>query len=129
MEWRPIQQVIKSGESTHEQQKKINGRLTHAAYIFKPGRYFLNRLRELENRCEKCGKQKLREGDNLDFILWSNFLEELTTNGVSINNITHTKYDAGAWSNACEHGLGGYQMDHIFHMKFQKNIFGKLMKY
>ena len=32
----------------------------------------------------------------------------MTTNGVSINNITHTTFDAGAWSDACEHGLGGY---------------------
>ena len=60
------------------------------------------------------GKQKLSEGEKEDFILWTEFLEELTTNGVNINNITHTKYNAGAWSDACEHGLGGYTSNGLF---------------
>lgn len=47
-------------------------------------------MRELERRCAKHGKQKLSSGEQLDFILWTEFLEELTTNGVSINIVTHT---------------------------------------
>ena len=82
--------------------------MTYAAYIFKPGKYFLNRFRELQKRCEQHGKQKISKGEREDFLLWSEFLENLRTEGVSINNVTHTKYDTGAWSDACEHGLGGY---------------------
>ena len=82
--------------------------MTHAAYIFKPGRYFLNRFRELQKRCEEHGKQKISRNEKEYFILWSEILEYLATEGVNINNITHTEYDMGAWSDACEHGLGGY---------------------
>ena len=103
-----IQKIIKSGETTHDIQKKINGRLTHAAYIYKTGRYFLNRLRELDQRCIQYGKQKISKGEREDLILWNEFLENLTTDGVSINNVTQTVYDVAAWSDACEHGLGGY---------------------
>ena len=103
-----LQKVIKTGEVTFDQQKKINGRMTYAAYIFKPGKYFLNRFRELQKRCEQHGKQKISKGEREDFLLWSEFLENLTTEGVCINNVTHTKYDTGAWSDAYEHGLGGY---------------------
>ena len=103
-----IQQIISESETTHNKIKTINGRLTHAAYIFRPARFFLNRLRQLERRCERFFKQKNTDEEKKDFILWSEFLEQLTTEGVSINNITNVIQDAGAFSDACEHGLGGY---------------------
>ena len=98
-----LEKIMKSGESTLEQQKKINGRMTHAAYIFKPGCYFLNRFRELQKRCEEHEKQKISNNEKFDFILWSQFLVHLATEGVNINNITYTKHDMGAWSDCLMH--------------------------
>ena len=64
-----LERIIKIEETTYNLQKKINGRLTHPSYICKPGRYFLNRFRELERRCKKYGKQKIRSGEKLDVVL------------------------------------------------------------
>ena len=130
-----LKHILNEGYSTHSKQKTINGRLSHASYIFRPGRFFLNRLRELNLRCEKYGRQKLSHGEHEDVKLWIEFLTAMSTKGVSLNNITHTEYDSACWSDACEHGLGGmtdtghmfsYEIpDHlrgIFHINFLEFI-------
>lgn len=35
------------------------GRLNHVGYIMPQGRYFLNKIRHLQTRCEKYGPRKL----------------------------------------------------------------------
>ena len=103
-----INRVIENKSTDYKEISKLVGRLTHTAYIFHLGRYFLNRIRKLERRCEKYGPQKLAIEECNDLVLWKDFLTILTTTGVSINNITSTKSDGGCWSDACEHGLGGF---------------------
>lgn len=100
--------MIKIKSTTYDTIKSILGRLTHTVTIFYPGRFFLNRIRSLENRCEKFGRQKISTEELKDLELWMDFLDHITTTGVSINNITFTDYDIICWSDASEHGLGGY---------------------
>ena len=103
-----VKQLMKIRSTTYDTIKSILGRLTHTATIFYPGRFFLDRIWALEPRCEKFGQQKISTEELKDLELWTNFLEHITTTGVSINNITFTNYDIICWSDASEHGLGGY---------------------
>lgn len=89
----------------------IVGRLTHTAYLFRPGRFFLNRTRNLLRRCEQYGPQRIAKQEKLDLELWLEFLNKMATTGVSINSITSTDFDCKTWSDACTHGIGGYTND------------------
>ena len=84
------------------------GRLNHAGHIVPQGRYFLNRLRHLLAASKKFGAQALRESHRKDLEMWSTFLQKVSTSGIDINNITFTEPTHTAFSDACEHGLGGY---------------------
>ena len=76
-------------------------------------------------KAEVMNKQKISNGEKEDFILWSEFSEHITTEGVSINKITHIKHDMGAWSDACEHRLGGDTSNGtIFSYKIPKHFHG-----
>ena len=45
--------------------------------------------------------------------LWMKFLQHVTTNGVSINNIVFVKPSVTLWSDACEYGIWGYNENGI----------------
>lgn len=102
-----LKEIFTNKSTTFDQMKQITGRFTHVSYLFFPGRFFLNRLRNLNSRCEKYGKQNLAKEELADVKLWMEFLERLTTFGTSINNITTNVIDVTCWSDACETGLGG----------------------
>ena len=80
----------------------------HTGYIIPNGRYFLNRFRWLLKRCEKYGTQHLNVSEKEGVKLWIRILEHISQVGISINNITFTKPTVTLWTDACEHGLGGY---------------------
>lgn len=86
------------------------GRLNHAGYIIPQGRYFLNRLRHLLSRCKKMGPQKIPESAREDLHLWMKILHHVSHRGVNINNITFTEPTEICISDACEQGIGGYNM-------------------
>ena len=106
-----LQLILKEKATDYKSIKTLVGRLTHTATMFFPGRFFLNRLRSLERRCEKYDHQKLSVEELRDLNLWSELLDHITTTGVSINNITFTSFDNGCISDVCEHGLGAYTSD------------------
>lgn len=103
-----IATIIKNRSTNFDEIKSILGRLTREVTIFFPGRFFLNRIRNLERRCIKFGTQNISSEENKDFQLWTIFLDNITTAGVSINNVIFTSYDIICWPDASEHGLGGY---------------------
>lgn len=86
-----LREIINSKSTTFDDIKKVLGRLTNVSYIFFPGRFFLNRIRNLHQRCEKYEKQNLSAEELADVKLWLEFLERLTTFGTSINNTTTNK--------------------------------------
>ena len=43
-----------------------------------------------------------------DIRLWVKFIDKTTTQGVSLNNVTFTEQTSTLYSDACEHGIGGY---------------------
>ena len=105
-------QMIDNLISYHEAMEKVMdslfGRLNHVGYILPTGKYFLNRLQGLLNRCQRFGKQKINESKRKDLILWKTLLDNTSTKILSINNITCTTYNILIHTDACEHGIGRY---------------------
>ena len=66
------------------------GRLNRIVYILPTGRYFLNRLQRLLQRCQDFGDQTISEAEDKDLKLWKLLLLNVTEEGVSINDITCT---------------------------------------
>ena len=84
------------------------GRLNHAAHIIPQGRYFLNKLRNLLQRCKQFGSQVPNKQERMDIHLWITLLQSVSTKGIDINNITFTQPTGTTISDACEHGMGGF---------------------
>jgi len=105
-----IKSILERNTVTSKELEKTIGRLNHTGYIMPVGRYFLNRLRHLLQRCEKYGKQQLQRWEKDDLLLWQEFLRNASQKGVSTNNITHTEITSYIITDACEHGIGGYNL-------------------
>jgi len=103
-----IKEILKNGSTITKQMESIIGRFNHVGYIMPTARYFLNRLRHLLTRCEKYGRQHLKQWEIDDFKLWEKILQHALNNGVSFNNITCTKHTNLILTDASEYGLGGY---------------------
>ena len=84
------------------------GRLNHAGHVIPQGRYFVNRLRNLLTAGKKFGPQKINQHHRKDLELWQKLLQNVSTSGININNITFTKPTHTTFSDACEHGMGGF---------------------
>ena len=59
----------------------------------------------------KRGPQSLTPAVRDDLLFWITMLNHASHQGVDINNITFTKPTLVVISDACEHGLGGYDMN------------------
>ena len=102
------------------------GRLNHAGYIIPQARYFLNRTRHLLARCLRFGPQAITDEVKADLSLWKLFLDRASTIGVDINNITFTDPTETTYSDACEHGLGGYTNGGIaWRLKLPPDLIGR----
>ena len=84
------------------------GRLNHVGYIMPHGRYFLNRLRKLQRRCEKYGPQKPSIPERKDLLLWKEMITNASQTGISLNQISFVKADTTIYTDASGRGLGGY---------------------
>ena len=103
------------------------GRLNHAGYIIPQGRYFLNRLRHLLAKCKKMGPQPIPQSAHDDLHLWLKIIHCVSRKGVNINNITFTEPTEICISDACEHGIGGYNMSgKAWRFQLPKEMIGTL---
>jgi hypothetical protein len=90
------------------------GRLNHVAHIIPEGRHFLNRLRYEETKNEQTNtdsqpyptKQNKTKQDSK---LWIKFLK-YAEKGISINTIIFRSPTSLSLSDACETGMGGYNL-------------------
>jgi len=105
-----IKQILNSNAISSKTLESTIGRLNHVGYIMPTGRYFLNRLRHLLARCERYGKQQMQNFEKEDLKLWLTFLERASLQGISTNNITYTECTSYLITDACEFGLGGFNM-------------------
>ena len=63
------------------------------------------------DQCKKYGAQTPNKQERKDLQLWIGFLQKVSTKGIDINNITFTEPTGTTISDACEHGLGGFNSD------------------
>ena len=84
------------------------GRLNHVGYIMPQGRYFLNKFRRLQQRCEKYGSQFINAYERKDLELWKDFLSRASQVGINLNLISFTKPDCTIYTDASSHGMGGF---------------------
>ena len=108
-EWRDeIKQITKLKTIPTKRLESTIGRLNHAGHIVPQGRYFLNRLRYLLENGKKFGPQPTNRAQLEDLELWDKLLQNVSTRGIDINNITFTSPTHITHSDACEHGIGGF---------------------
>lgn len=91
-----------------KQMEQMIGRLNHVGYILPQARFFLNRIRRLQYRCDKHGPQKLSLLEKTDMEFWKRFIRQASQTGVSMNLIAFTKADAKICKDASMHGMGGF---------------------
>ena len=106
------QQLNELINSTNRIQPKIIesmiGKLNHAAFLLPHARYFLNNLRKLHHNSEKFGSQHMNQNTKEDLMLWKEILHNVTDKGVSINLLTYTNWKEAIYTDACEHGISGF---------------------
>ena len=105
-----IKTMLQANRINKKELENTIGRLNHIGYILPTGRYFLNRLRHLLQRCEKYGRQQLQKWETLDLELWLQMIQKVSTTGISTNNLTFTKITTYLITDACEHGIGGFNI-------------------
>ena len=109
LDWlQQIDEITKAGKTNTKTLESMIGKLNHIGYIMPQGRYFLNRLRHLLKKTKKYGQQTLDTSSKNDFLLWQTFINTVSSKGIDINNITFSEPTSVCFSDACEHGMGGY---------------------
>lgn len=106
-----IDQILLVKQITQKHLHKIKGHLDHAAYLIPTMRHSLSRIRALRIICKKQNKKiaYLPQPVVDDLILCQQFLC-WAKNGISINLISSSKLSVCMRSDACEYGLGGYNI-------------------
>jgi hypothetical protein len=106
-----IDDIIMSKRAKPKDLHTIEGRLNHAAYIVPTMRHFLSRLQALRMVCESQNKKIAFLPTPIieDLLLCKNFLK-WARNGISMNLISTHSPSIYIRSDACENGLGGYNI-------------------
>jgi len=105
-----IDDMLKAGKSNYKALESLLGRLNHVACILMPMRHFMGRLyRALWRAKAHTGWTKFMSSELEDLTLHKKFLL-FANNGVSLNILTFRKPTIILRSDACEFGLGGYNV-------------------
>ena len=114
-----ISKILTSNRIAHKDLESTICRLNHIGYILPMGRYFLNRPRHLLQRCEKYGRQQLQPWETQDLMLWQTMIKRVSEKGVSTDNLTFTKVTTHLNTDACEYGIGGFNIKTGFAWRYQ----------
>ena len=107
-----INEILKNDKKINAKElEKIIGRLNHAGFILPVARYFLNRLRHKFQLAQKYGPQNINDRIKKDLILWKKYLTSASQVGVSLNLITYATWSTKICTDACEHGIGGWNTE------------------
>ena len=88
-----IREILTRDTVDEKTLERIAGRLNHAAHVIPQGRYFLNRIRHLMERCGKFGPRPITLGVKQDLELWMDLLEYTSRRGVDLNNVPFSRTD------------------------------------
>jgi hypothetical protein len=105
-----IDKLSEAGKSNYKSLETLLGRLNHVACILMPMRHFMGRLyRALYCAKARLGWTKFSQSELDDLSLHKKFLRH-ANKGVSLNIIAFRKPTIILRSDACEFGLGGYNI-------------------
>jgi hypothetical protein len=104
-----IESMISNHKVSHKNLEVLLGRLNHVASIIPILRHFLGRLRHALLRSTKHNWTYLRLCEKSDLHLIQSYLDE-AKKGISLNNLVFRKPSIIYRSDACEFGLGGYNI-------------------
>ena len=104
-----ISDILKKTSISWDDAKTLVGRLNHVGFIIPSARHFLNRIRRLEYIADKHGRAKVNRETSADLALWLKFLDR-ARKGMSINSIIYRVPTTITLSDACEFGMGGYNL-------------------
>ena len=94
---------------THMELKTLIGCLQHVANILTKGSHFLNHLCSTEMWAACHGGTWLTQAARSTLHIWLKFLIKAAM-GIDINTIVSRLPDHIIWTDACEHGLSGYNL-------------------
>ena len=103
-----INTILSMDKIKKKDLESLIGKLNHVGFILPHSRYFLNRLRHLFFLAQKFGPQPINNRVREDLKLWINFLESSAQLGTSMNLIVFAKWSIRICTDACEHGIGGW---------------------
>jgi len=105
-----IETIIEAGRANYKTLESLLGRLNHIACILSPMRHFLGRLYRAMYRAKaRRGWTVLSPNELQDLGLQADFIS-LAKSGLSLNNVSYRKPTVIYRSDACEFGLGGYNL-------------------
>ena len=103
---RIIRDIIRTGYTNAKEMESVVERNNHVGYIMPHSRYFLNRLRWPQKRCEISGPSQINDSERRYLMLWSHIIQHTSTKGISINNITLIRPHITIWTDASPFGFG-----------------------
>lgn len=105
-----INNAINNKKVTIDIWENMIGHLNNASYIIPFGKYLLSQLQF----CLRCARERkykhviLQSMEIEDLKLWQKLLINASSKGCNINHITFTHPTLVAFSDACDHGFGGF---------------------
>jgi hypothetical protein len=103
--------LLRNPTATAKDLQKLVGRLNHVGHVVPASRHFLGNLRAAESTAARRPSKRytLRGSTLADLHLWKEILKYAGA-GISLNLLT-TRCPNRWWrSDACEHGIGGYNV-------------------
>ena len=100
-----IKDILKAGDTCHEDMETLEGRLNHAGYIIPLARHFLHAIRRLTQRCSNK-RVTITDRERKYLNIWLRFLTK-ANQGISINNIVYRRPTHIRWDDSCPIGIGG----------------------
>ena len=94
---------------TFDDCETLVGRLNHVGFIIPTARFFLNRIRRLQDISDRYGRAMITQETRKDLLLWICFLTQ-SKSGISINCIIYRLPTTIGITDASEHGIGGYDL-------------------
>ena len=118
-------QITKDENINLKYSNSIIGSLKNVGEICSKMHYFISILRITQCRCEKFGLQRLSKEELNDLHFWRIKLKRLASQGVSINTFIQTFPANIIFTEACEHGIGGFSTNgQAWRFKLPNDIIG-----
>ena len=121
-----IDELLTRGSARESELDTLIGRLNHVASIIPLTRHFLSRLRSLRERARHKRAIDIPVDIAADMTLWKDFLRSAHS-GVNMNLLTPRAPTHEYFSDACEHGLGGFALHgRAWRLELPENLRGRL---